>query len=64
VKELLAGRLEGQPQDLQIGREYRAADHGLRAELRARRAIRGGLIRRYVAGLSEGARAESAIRGG
>ena len=38
----------GQPQDLTVGREYRAADRTLAAELRARRRLRQGELRRYV----------------
>ena len=51
VKDLLQGHLEGLPQELSIGQEYKAYMHGLRAELRARRLIKAGLIRRYVQSL-------------
>jgi methionyl-tRNA formyltransferase len=48
VSEVLAGRREGSLQDLRIGCEYRAHMRGVRAELRTRRLIRQGLIRRHV----------------
>jgi methionyl-tRNA formyltransferase len=48
VKDLLAGTLEGKPQDLSIGREYKAVMRNLRADLKVRRQIRKGLVRRYV----------------
>jgi len=48
VKQIMAGEAVGTPQDLSVGTEYKAADHGLRAELRVRHLIRSGLIRRYV----------------
>jgi len=38
-----------EPQNLEVGREFRAAMRGLFAELRVRRAIRHGLIRRWCA---------------
>jgi methionyl-tRNA formyltransferase len=49
VQELLDGRLQGRPQQLEWGREYRAAMKGWRHELVVRRRIRRGLIRDYVA---------------
>jgi methionyl-tRNA formyltransferase len=48
IKDLIAGKLEGSPQDLGLGREYRAVMRNVRADLKVRRQIRGGLIRRYV----------------
>ncbi len=48
AKRLQNGALEGQVQDLSIGREYRAAMRGLREELAVRRMIRRGDIRRFV----------------
>jgi methionyl-tRNA formyltransferase len=48
VKDLLRGHLDRTPQELSIGHEYRAHMHGLRAELKVRRMIKAGLIRRYV----------------
>ena len=48
VKRMMEGEMEGWLQDLSTGREYKAADRGLRAELRARRLIRKGLMRCYV----------------
>ena len=48
VQKLLEGRLEGKPQDLSKGREYRAYMRGLSAEIKTRRAIRAGLIRDHV----------------
>jgi methionyl-tRNA formyltransferase len=50
VNDLVRGRLDRRPQDLRIGREYKAHMHGLRAELKVRRMMRAGLIRRYVEG--------------
>jgi len=50
VRSLAAGeRLEGQEQDLTVGKEYRASMRGLGAELRVRRLIKKGLICRLVA---------------
>ncbi len=49
VRELLEGHLEGRPQQLELGREYRAAMKGWRQELAVRWRIRRGLIRDYVA---------------
>ncbi|MCL5280944.1 MAG: formyl transferase [Planctomycetes bacterium] len=49
VQELLDGRLQGQPQQLNRGREYRAAMKGWRQELAVRWKIRRGLIRDCVA---------------
>jgi hypothetical protein len=40
VEQYLAGTLEGEKQDLSLGREYRGHMRGLAAELRARRALR------------------------
>lgn len=40
------GRIEGERQDLASGREYRASMRTLAVELRARRALRRGLLRR------------------
>jgi methionyl-tRNA formyltransferase len=48
VKDLIAGRLEGKPQDLSLGREYKAVMRNVRADLRVRRQIRNGLVRHYV----------------
>ena len=48
VQALLDGRLEGRPQQLDSGREYRAAEKGWRHELSIRWRIRRGLIRDYV----------------
>ncbi len=48
VQELLDGRLQGQPQQLELGREYRAAMKGWRQELTVRWQIRRGLIRDYA----------------
>lgn len=47
LRQLSISDLEPIPQDLSIGREYRAAMRGPLAELRVRRAIRHGLIRDY-----------------
>jgi len=48
IEDLIAGRLEGTPQDLNLGFEYRAVMHGVRADLKVRRQVKNGLIRRYV----------------
>jgi methionyl-tRNA formyltransferase len=48
VNDLIAGRLEGHPQDLSVGREYKAVMRNVRADLKVRRQIKNGLIRRYV----------------
>lgn len=40
IGRALEGRLEGEPQDLRIGREYRGAMRGIAAEIAARRALR------------------------
>jgi methionyl-tRNA formyltransferase len=48
VTRMQAGDVTGAPQDLSIGREYRAHMHGLRAELTVRRLLKDGLIRRYA----------------
>jgi methionyl-tRNA formyltransferase len=50
VKDVLAGKLEGNPQDLSIGREYKGVMWNVRADLKIRRQIRNGLVRRYVLG--------------
>lgn len=55
VRDLVAGTLHGQAQDLTLGREYRAAEKGWYEERRVRREVRRGLIRRHVEG---GRRAE------
>lgn len=47
--KLIAGELVGKPQDLSKGVEYRSQMRGLREELRVRRLIRDGLIRRFCA---------------
>jgi methionyl-tRNA formyltransferase len=49
AKDLIAGRLEGSPQDLSVGREYKAVMRNVRADLKVRREIKKGLIRRHVA---------------
>jgi methionyl-tRNA formyltransferase len=49
IRRYLAGSLEGEPQDLSIGREYRGYMRALEPELRARWALRRGLLRRRVA---------------
>jgi methionyl-tRNA formyltransferase len=49
IERLESGTLEGKPQDLSIGREYRASSRGLREELRVRRMIKQGVVRRFVA---------------
>ncbi len=49
VRELLEGRLQGQPQQLELGYEYRAAMKEWRHELAVRWRIRRGLIRNYAA---------------
>lgn len=48
VRELLSGTLRGEPQDLSIGREYRAAEKGWFEEWSVRRTVRAGLIRDFV----------------
>jgi len=48
VRGLLQGGSERWTQNLSVGREYKANMHGLRAELRVRRLVKRGLIRRYV----------------
>jgi methionyl-tRNA formyltransferase len=50
-QKLLAGKLVGEPQDLSKGVEYRSQMRGLRAELRVRRLIRNGSIRRFCSSL-------------
>ncbi len=49
VGDVMAGTAVGNAQDLSAGTEYRAAMHDWRAELTVRSALRGGLIRDYVA---------------
>ncbi len=61
VRELMQGQLEGRPQQLELGREYRAAMKGWRHELSVRWKIRRGLIRDYVARRQE---ADSVYAGG
>jgi len=51
VQELIASQSVGIAQDLSVGREYRAFMRGVRAELRTRRKVKAGLVRRYVEGL-------------
>jgi methionyl-tRNA formyltransferase len=46
--ELLQRGLQGTPQDLTIGTEYKAVMRDARAESKVRRRIREGMIRRYV----------------
>lgn len=48
VGDYLEDRLQGEPQDLSKGVEYRAAMRTLGAELRVRRLIRRGLIREHA----------------
>jgi methionyl-tRNA formyltransferase len=48
VKDLLAGRLEGIPQDLNIGREYKAVMRDVKADLKVRRQLKAGIVRRHV----------------
>lgn len=48
VRELLAGKLEGVPQNLSLGREYRACERNVAAERQVRRRIQEGLIREFV----------------
>jgi methionyl-tRNA formyltransferase len=48
VKSVIAGRLQGSPQDLSVGREYKAVMRNVRADLKVRYQIKRGLIRRYV----------------
>jgi len=47
IRRYLDGTLEGKAQDFSLGKEYRAAMRTLSAEMKARRNIRRGLIRRY-----------------
>jgi len=51
VRELIAGRLTGVQQDLSLGKEYRALMRNVRAERKVRRAIKEGIIRRYIESL-------------
>lgn len=53
VQELLEGRLQKRPQQLERGREYRAAMKRWRQELAVRWRIRRGLIRDYTASASK-----------
>jgi methionyl-tRNA formyltransferase len=53
VRDLLDGKLEGQPQQPDVGREYRAAMKGWRHEASVRWKIRKGLIRDYVTAVRE-----------
>lgn len=48
VRELIAGRIIGVEQDLSLGKEYRALMRDVRAERKVRRAIKEGIIRRYI----------------
>jgi methionyl-tRNA formyltransferase len=48
AKDLIAGRLEGSLQDLSVGREYKVVMRNMRADMKVRREIKKGLIRRYV----------------
>jgi methionyl-tRNA formyltransferase len=49
VRRYLDGSLKGAPQDLSVGREYRGHERTLGPELRARWALRRGLLRRHSA---------------
>ena len=55
IGRALQGRLEGEPQDLGLGREYRGAMLGLGAEISARRALRRLARDLPEAGPAEGA---------
>jgi methionyl-tRNA formyltransferase len=49
VQDLIAGRLDGgTPQNLQVGREYKAVMRGIKADLKVRLQVKRGLIRRYL----------------
>ena len=48
VCKLMAEKIQGTPQDLSLGREYRAYMRNVRAERKVRRAVKKGSIRRYV----------------
>lgn len=50
IRKLLAGELTGTPQDLSIGREFRAADKRLRDDLSVRRLFSSGEFASAVAG--------------
>jgi methionyl-tRNA formyltransferase len=50
MRRYLDGSLEGYPQELSVGREYRGFERTLGPELRARWALRRGLLRRGSAG--------------
>jgi methionyl-tRNA formyltransferase len=52
VRRYLDGSLEGTPQDLSLGREYRGYERTLGPELRARWALRHGLLERKNAAAS------------
>jgi methionyl-tRNA formyltransferase len=59
AQELLEHGLEGTPQDLSIGMEYKAVMRDARAERKVRGSIRAGMIRRYVESNKE--RSDSAV---
>lgn len=48
IHEILNGTLQGSPQDLTQGKEYRATDKTWRHECKVRKKIKQGLIRNYV----------------
>ena len=48
VKQFLESDMQGRPQDLTIGREYKAVMRGVRAEFKVRRSLSKGLVRRFV----------------
>jgi methionyl-tRNA formyltransferase len=52
VRELTERTLKGTAQELSVGVEYKAVMRGVRAECRARRSVKAGLIRRFVEGQS------------
>jgi len=54
IQELLSGCLSGKPQNLELGREFRAFMQTFGAELKVRRLIRNGLIAKYVRSLPSG----------
>lgn len=45
IRDALAGRVEGEPQHLDEGRNYLGVERTVRAELQVRRLLRGGLLR-------------------
>jgi methionyl-tRNA formyltransferase len=53
VRELMDGDLKGVPQDLSLGKEYRAYQRDVAAERKVRRNIKDGLIRRYLESVQE-----------